>query len=200
MIFTSLVLILPGFFLLWKTITISWAKIKKAEAAFCSQELADTSVPNVMEIVQAVKEFNLISWVRLSFRRRPILCTALFRNPIQASHFGRSIDQLFLWTFYAILTQNAPPFFYTMVQRSLKWPKTPIKGSYRTPFSEANLVIFGRRALIFFVWKYEKLHHFCAHAQGDHLGDANMSKKAPCLVEFNFFFFWDFVGLEPSST
>ena len=34
---------------------------------------------------------------------------------------------------------------------------------------EAILVIFGRRALIFFVWKllekYEKWHHFCAHAQ-----------------------------------
>ena len=33
---------------------------------------------------------------------------------------------------------------------------------------EAILVIFGRRALIFFVWKrsekYEKWHHFCAHA------------------------------------
>ena len=36
------------------------------------------------------------------------------------------------------------------------------------PF-EAILVIFGHRALIFFVWKllekYEKWHHFCAHAQ-----------------------------------
>ena len=34
---------------------------------------------------------------------------------------------------------------------------------------EAILVIFGRRALIFFAWKllekYEKWHHFCAHAQ-----------------------------------
>ena len=34
---------------------------------------------------------------------------------------------------------------------------------------EAILVIFGRRALIFFVWKllekYEKSHHLCAHAQ-----------------------------------
>ena len=39
------------------------------------------------------------------------------------------------------------------------------------PPPEAILVIFGRRALIFFVvvWKllekYEKWHHFCAHAQ-----------------------------------
>ena len=34
---------------------------------------------------------------------------------------------------------------------------------------EAILVIFGRSFLIFFVWKvlekYEKWHHFCAHAQ-----------------------------------
>ena len=37
------------------------------------------------------------------------------------------------------------------------------------PPLEAILVIFGRRALIFFVWKLlkknEKWHHFCAHAQ-----------------------------------
>ena len=39
--------------------------------------------------------------------------------------------------------------FYTMMQKSQKWPKTQIKGS---PF-EAILVIFGHRALIFFVWK-----------------------------------------------
>ena len=36
------------------------------------------------------------------------------------------------------------------------------------PLLEAILVIFGRRALIFFVWKLleknEKWHHFCAHA------------------------------------
>ena len=36
MIFQSLVMILPRFFLLWKTTTK--AKIKKSEATFCSHE------------------------------------------------------------------------------------------------------------------------------------------------------------------
>ena len=63
--------------------------------------------------------------------------------------------------------------FYTMVQKSQKWPKTQIKGGSclkAGPPLEAILVIFGRRALIFFLFesswkKNEKWRHFCAHAQ-----------------------------------
>ena len=33
----------------------------------------------------------------MNFRRRPILCTTLYRNPMQASNFGCPFDQLFLW-------------------------------------------------------------------------------------------------------
>ena len=47
--------------------------------------------------------------------------------------------------------------------------KTRLKSELRQDPLEAILVIFGRRALIFFVWKLleknEKWHHFCAHAQ-----------------------------------
>ena len=50
-----------------------------------------------MEIVQAVKKLNPISRERLNFRRRPILCRTLYRNPIQACNFGGTFDQLFLW-------------------------------------------------------------------------------------------------------
>ena len=50
-----------------------------------------------MEIVQAVKNLNSISRERLNFRRRPILCTTLYRNLMQASNFGGIFDQLFLW-------------------------------------------------------------------------------------------------------
>ena len=50
-----------------------------------------------MEIVQAVKKLNSISRERLNFRRRPILCTTLYRNLMQASNFGGTFDQLFLW-------------------------------------------------------------------------------------------------------
>ena len=53
---------------------------------------------------------------------------------------------------------------------------------------EAIFVNFGGRVLkffFFFVWKllekYEKWHHFCAHAQWDHLGDAKMSKTGTSL-------------------
>ena len=49
-----------------------------------------------MEIVQAVKKLNSISRERLNFRRQPILCTTLYGNPIQASNFGGTFDQLFL--------------------------------------------------------------------------------------------------------
>ena len=32
----------------------------------------------------------------MNFRRRPILCTTLYRNPMQATNFGGTFDQLFL--------------------------------------------------------------------------------------------------------
>ena len=79
-------------------------------------------------------------------------------------------------------------FFYTMVQKSQKWPKTQIKGgpALRQDPLEAILVIFGRRALIFFfVWKLlEKMENdatFVRMRSGDHLGDAKMSKKGASL-------------------
>ena len=35
----------------------------------------------------------------MNYRRRPFLCTTLYRNPMQASNFGGTFDQLFLWIF-----------------------------------------------------------------------------------------------------
>ena len=81
-----------------------------------------------MEIVQAVKKLNSISRERLNFRRRPILCTTLYRNPMQASNFGGTFDQLFLRLFFIKFSQMPLYLFYTMVQKSQKWPKTQIKG------------------------------------------------------------------------
>ena len=50
---------------------------------------------------------------------------------------------------------------------------------------EAILVIFGQRALIFFVWRLlEKMKNdtaFVRMRSGDHLGDAKMSKKGTSL-------------------
>ena len=45
------------------------------------------------------KKLNSISRERLNFRRRPILCTTLYRNLMQASNFGGTFDQRFLWIF-----------------------------------------------------------------------------------------------------
>ena len=58
---------------------------------------------------------------------------------------------------------------------------------------EAILVIFGRRALIFFfAWKLlENMKNdttFVRMRSSDHLGNAKMSKKAPRSVKVNFFF------------
>ena len=77
-----------------------------------------------MEIVQAVKKLNSISRERLNFRTRPILCTTLYRNPMQASNFGGTFDQLFLRFFFIKFSQKMPLYlFYTMVQKSQKRPK-----------------------------------------------------------------------------
>ena len=56
-------------------------------------------MPSFRKIVQAVKKLNSISRERLNFRRRPILCTTLYRNLMQAPNFGGTFDQLFLWIF-----------------------------------------------------------------------------------------------------
>ena len=54
---------------------------------------------------------NSISREQLNFRRRPILCTTLYRNPIQANNSGGSFDQLSVEFFYALFTQDAPLLF-----------------------------------------------------------------------------------------
>ena len=45
------------------------------------------------------KKLNSISRERLNFRRRPLLCTTLYRNLMQATNFGGTFDKLFLWIF-----------------------------------------------------------------------------------------------------
>ena len=62
----------------------------------------------------------------LNFRRPPILCTTLYRNPVQASNFGGTFDQLFLWIFLWNFHRRCLSTF--SIQKSQKWPKTQIKG------------------------------------------------------------------------
>ena len=56
----------------------------------------------------------------LNFRRRPILCTTLYRNLMQASNFGTAhLTNFSFEFFYALFTEDAPAlyFVYTMVQK-----------------------------------------------------------------------------------
>ena len=92
-------------------------------------------------------------------------------------------------------SQKMPLYlYYTMVQKSKKWPKTQIKGgpALRQDPLEAILVIFGRRALIIFVWKLleknENYTTFVRMRSGDHLGNAKMSKKGASLRRIYLFF------------
>ena len=55
----------------------------------------------------------------MNFRRQPILCTTLYRNPMQASNFGGTFDQLFLRIFYKIFTKDASlPLLYHGAKKS----------------------------------------------------------------------------------
>ena len=63
---------------------------------------------------------------------------------------------------------------------------TVLKLRLRQDPLEANLVIFGRRALIFFLFErsWKKMKNdttFVRMRSGDHLGDAKMSKKGTSL-------------------
>ena len=85
-------------------------------------------MPSFIKIVQAVKKLNSISRARLSFRRRPILCTTLYRNLMQASNFGGTFDQFFLWIFLWNFHRRCPSTSsIPWCKKSQKWPKTQIK-------------------------------------------------------------------------
>ena len=75
---------------------------------------------------------------------------------------------------------NVPPPWFLEPKKSQVWI-----GLRQDPL-EAILVIFGRRALIFFLfessWKNMKNDTiFVRMRSGDHLGDAKMSKKGTSL-------------------
>ena len=64
--------------------------------------------------------------------------------------------------------------------------KGAVRGFKAGPPLEAILVIFGRRALIFFLFErsWKKMKNdatFVRMRSGDHLGDAKMSKKGTSL-------------------
>ena len=110
---------------------------------------------------------------------------------MQASNFGGTFDQLFLWMFfYKFFTEDASLLLYHGAKKS-KMTKNSNQGGPAPPL-EAILVIFGRRALIFFClkalgkkWKMTPL--LCACAVVITLETQKCRKRAPRSVEFNFF-------------
>ena len=71
------------------------------------------------------KKVNSISRAGLNFQRRLILCTTLYRNLMQAGNFGCTFNQLFIWIFYALFTEDASTLSLAWCK---KWPKTQING------------------------------------------------------------------------
>ena len=89
---------------------------------------------------------------------------------------------------YAIFTEDASLLFPYHGAKESKMTKNSNQGWVlpgRTPL-EAILVIFGRRALICFLFEssWKKMKNdttFVRMRSGDHLGDAKMSKKGTSL-------------------
>ena len=123
MVFHSLVMILPRFFRLWKTITKSLDKNEKSKANFVDRNIMNKCARFHGDSPKGKKiKFNLPSAIELSE-------TAVFvYNPMQASNFGGTFDRLFLWIFLWIFIEDASlPLLYRCA-KSQKWPKTQIKG------------------------------------------------------------------------
>ena len=89
------------------------------------REFATQSVILLILVWQA-KMASIELWIRwcnahgppLNFQRRPILCTTLYRNLMQASNFGGTFDQLFLGIFIKV-SQKMRPILCTTLYRNL---------------------------------------------------------------------------------
>ena len=71
-------------------------------------------------------KLNLASAIELS--ETAILCTTLYRNPIQASNFGGTFDQLFLRIFYEIFTEDVSLLFLYHGAKKSKMTKNSNQG------------------------------------------------------------------------
>ena len=75
------------------------------------------------------------------------------RNLMQASNFGGTFDQLFLWFFFMKFSQKMALNFYTTVQKSQEWPKTQIKGScLKTVGEDVFLVVKNKKKRNLSAW------------------------------------------------
>ena len=123
-------------------------------------------------------KLNSIWRARMNFLRWPILCTALYRNPIQASNFSGTFDQLCLGIFQAVFTQDGPPF-------SISWCKRVKMKKTKNSNQEGSCLLFFLFESSWKMWKRTPL--LCARAVVNTSETEKMSKKAPCFVEFKFY-------------
>ena len=74
----------------------------------------------------------------MNFRRRPFLCTTLYRNSMQVSNFGGTFDQVFLWIFLwhfhrrCVSTLSIPWCKKVENDQKLKSRGSCLKGEVRT--------------------------------------------------------------------
>ena len=130
MVFQSLAMILPRFFDFERPYLSPWAKFNKSEAIFVARSMLNKCA-NFMNIVQAVKKLNSISWDRLNFRSDGRLCVQLCTKTLDKR--ATSVAHLTNFSFeifYAIFTQDVPVLFlYYGAKKSKKWPNLKSRGS-----------------------------------------------------------------------
>ena len=115
----------------------------------------------------------------LNFRRRPILHTVLYRNPMPAPNFGDRFWRTFPFNFFCGFSHKIPLFLfliYTMMQKSQKWPKSQIRGGGLKPafgvthfFPKKGLKIFFSEKTITLVclrgpWRHSMRTRMCVGA------------------------------------
>ena len=132
-------------------------------------------------------KLNLPSAIELS--ETAVFVYNFVKKPYASQQLRWHIWPTYLLNFlYEIFTQDASLRLLYHGAKKSKMTKNSNQGG-QDPL-ESILVIFGRRALIFF-WKLlEKIKNdttFVRMRSGDHLGDANMSKKGTSLRRIELF-------------
>ena len=120
------------FFQLSRTITKSLGKNKNLRQCFVARSTLNKCAKFHGDSQSGKKiKFNLTRAIELS--ETPDFVATLYRNPIQASNFAGTFDQLFLWINFLMQFSHKMPlfFFYTMVQKSQKMTKSSKQGGFR---------------------------------------------------------------------
>ena len=140
MIFQSLVMILPVFSTLKDDNEVSRQKLKTLRQNSVAMKMMNKCAKFHKDIPSGKKvKFNLARAIELS--ETAVLCTTLYRNLMQASNFGGTFDQLFLWIFYETFTEDASQLLLYHGAKKVKNDQNPNSRGAGPPWFEF-LVIF----------------------------------------------------------